>query len=640
MEPAENTTFLKPVTRVVDILANIGGYACSLILVVMALCNTIEPFSRTVLGVGTKWVTEFSMYGLVFVSLLGASYVEKYNAHIRVDVFSSIIPKKLNKLLEVLIYLWSTAFLLFFLKASVGHVRLAYINETISMTILRIPMWIPYSVMLIGILLLLLQFANKLAIKIMELVLINKESNTKNDPISFKGAFTFILILVVIIIGVIMFFQGSGNVRIVGFLMLLFGFLFSGMPVFVALFSIGCLGFFLFNGFDIAGSQLATLTYSSLESFPLCALPLFVFAGGLFSASGMVDNLFSFCEAWLERLPGCLAMATIASCAVFAALSGSSVATAASVGMIAIPAMVKRGYDPGLACGSVIAAGTLGIMIPPSNQFIIYGVLTDTSVGRLFMAGVIPGIFITLIFMLYIYLKCKNDPRYKSKGNVTLREKWQLTKKSALVLIAPLIILGGIYTGIFTPTESAAIAVLYGLFLCFLTKKITFKSLFKILADSSRTATMVLVIIAGASAFGGLVILLQIAQKITAFAVTSDIPNFMIIIAILILTLILGTLVDGIALTMIVVPICFPAIAAMNYDLIWFGVLFCVGVEIGLITPPVGMTLYTVKGISGIDFRTIIRGSIPFMVAMLICLIAIGVFQDLSLWLPSVMMGK
>lgn len=636
----KNQGFIKKSFKAIDSLADIGGLTSAFILLAMALFCVGEPTYRFIFGKGTKWVMEYSMYGLVCVAMLGAAYVEKKDAHICMDAISGDLPERQSKILEVIIYLWTIILLGFFLKASVGLLVFAYTNQTVSITIMRTPMWIPYSFMVIGVALLELQCVKKLIIKfvgLMDLIITNRSSDLKlKKPVS-ENYLKLSIVLGMIIGGFLLLLQGTEVLFIAGFLMFLFGILFSGLPVYLSLFSVGSIGFMLLGGVAVAETQLSTMTYANLESFPLCALPLFIFAGGLFATSGMVNNLFNFCEAMLSRFPGNLAMATIVSCAFFAALSGSSIATAASVGIVAIPIMINKGYDPALACGAVAAAGTLGSMIPPSNQFILYGVITDTSVGKLFMAGIIPGILTALMYMIYVYFKCKGDPRYEVKEGVTWNVRWQLAKKSALVLFAPIVILGGIYSGYFTPTEAAAVAVLYGCFLCIWTKKLTIQNFIGVLTDASRISTMVLVIVAGAGTFGGLVTLLQIAQKITSFVVVSAIPGYAVIIAIIALTLILGALMDGIALTMIVVPICFSTIIAMGYDPIWFGVLFCISMEIGLVTPPVGMTLYAVKGISEVDFKTIVKGVIPFILVMFVVLVVVAIFKDLSLWLPSLM---
>ena len=254
------------------------------------------------------------------------------------------------------------------------------------------------------------------------------------------------------------------------------------------------------------------------------------------------------------------------------------------------------------------------------------------------MAGIIPGIFIAVTFMVYVYLKCKNDPNLlKNEKRYTWKDKFELTKKSFPLLLAPIIILGGIYGGYFTATESAAVAVIYAFVLYIVTGKRTLKDHFHVIKNAAITSTMILLIVAGASTFGSLVTLLQITQKFTEWAVSSSVSGWGIIVLIMIIAIILGMFMDGIALTMIVVPIVFATVLAMGFDPIWFGVLFTLNMEIGLISPPVGMTLYTVKGVSDVDFSTIVKGSLPFLLVLLFCLVVIGLFEPISLWIPSMM---
>lgn len=628
---------IKTTSRLIDKITDTGASLSAITIIFMALSIVIEIFSRLFFGAGSKWVAEYTMYGLVALTFFGAAKVEKEDANIKIDIITSALSSGIQKVLDVIVYILATILLVFLLDGTIKLTVDAYVNGHISTTILRTPLWIPYLFLITGSIIMLLQFFKKLMIKLVHLVRFVKDQNQSSSKnIHYKSLLLLLFILFLIIGGFTIFYL-SGPLQVLGFAMMLFGLLFSGAPIFICFFFIGFVGFFTMNGFQIAEFQLAGLAYNSLESFTLGALPLFIFAGYLFSASGLIDKLFTFCEAWLSRLPGSLAMATIASCAIFSSLSGSSIATAASIGLIAIPAMIKRGYSPALACGSVAAAGTLGSMIPPSNTFIMYSLLTDTSLGELFIAGIIPGVFIALMFMIYVYFRAKSDPNINKTRNVSLREKVTLTKESLPVLLAPVIILGGIYAGIFTPTESAAIAVLYGFILLIIRKNFSFRDLIQTLTSAARTSAMILLIMSGALIFGNLITLLQITQQFTEWAVSSPIPPWGIIVVIMILTLVLGALMDGIALTMIVVPIVFSTVIALGFDPIWFGILFTLNMEIGLVSPPVGITLFTVQGISDIKFGTIVKGAFPFLIVMLICLIIIGLFEPISLWLPSLM---
>lgn len=622
--------------KIIDTLSDFAGGVSALIMIFVAGAVVFEVISRFLFNMPTNWSVEFSIYGVVAVTFLGASYVEKKALHIRVDFIVDRLPAWSKNALELITYLWSVVFMLFFLNSAATLIQGAWSQHRVSMTVLRTPMWIPYSIMLFGMLLLLLQFIKQLFIRIINLIELKNKTQPKGTIL--KSAYFVLPIFILLMITGYFVFSLGGNSRIIGFGIILFTLLLTGTPVFLSLALVGGIGFFILGGHTTAMlMQLPVTAYTGVESFVLAALPLFIFAGGLFAQSGLTGKLFDFCNVWLSRVPGNLAMATIISCAIFSALSGSSVAVAATVGMIAIPAMIERGYDKRIACGSVVAAGTLGSMIPPSNQFIIYGAITDTSVGQLFMAGVLPGIFITIIFLSYLYIRCRKDPRYKAQEGMTWRKRFEVTKSSLPVLIAPLIILGGIYGGIFTPTEAAAVAVLYGFLLCLYTRTIKLKNAYKIFSDAASKSSMILMAIMGAMILGVLVTILQIAPKFTQFVLNSNLPPWGVIVMIMILTLMLGCLMDGIALTLIVVPVTFSAITAMGFDPIWFGVLFCLNMEMGLVTPPVGMTLYTVQGVTGENMEDVFKGAIPFLLLMLGCLTIVGLFESMSTWLPSLM---
>ncbi len=625
--------------KLIDALSGFGGGLSALIMLIVAGFVVAEVLSRFFFNKPTNWSVEYSIYGVVAVSFLGAAYVEKQGLHIRVDFLAERLSAWTKTALELLTYAWSLVFLVFFLNFAFTMVKNAWVLHRVSVTVLRTPMWIPYSIMLLGFFLLFLQFLKQFIIRLMTLRELERNPTVKNGSAFGSPYFVLPLFLVLVCLGYFLFSLG-GNIRIVGFGIMLFTILATGTPVFLSLALVGGIGFFILGGHSTAMLiQLPVVAYTGVESFVLAALPLFIFAGGLFARSGLTGALFDFCNTWLSFLPGNLAMATIVCCAVFAALSGSSVAVAATVGMIAIPAMIERGYDKRLACGAVAAAGTLGSMIPPSNQFILYGAITDTSVGQLFIGGVLPGIFMTLVFMSYIYLRYRKDPKYRSAETVTWHKRLQVTKESLPVLMAPLIILGGIYSGVFTPTEAAAIAVLYGFVLCLFTRTINFRNAFTVFADAASKSAMILMAIVGAMILGVLITIVQIAPKFADFAVNSGLPAWCFIAMVMLLTLVLGCLMDGIALTLIVVPVTFSAVTALGFNPVWFGVLFCLNMEMGLVTPPVGMTLYTVQGVTGQSMEEVFKGAMPFLLLMLACLVVVAVFEPLSLWLPSLMIG-
>lgn len=620
--------------KAIDVLSDAGIVISAAIIIAMSVSIIYEICLRLFIGRGTIWVTECCTLALVAVTFFGAAYVQKRKANINMDLLSSQLKGKMAIFMEGFAYLLTAVFMILFCISAWKMVAAAVNLGQKTNSSIRVPLWIPYVSMFLGALLLVLQLCKDVVKKVNEFIVY--QNDTEKNPVK---NWIMLFVIAALVFGGFAVFQIGGNWRALGFIMILFGMLFTGIPVFSVLLAVGCAGFIMMRNFSVGLAQLGTLTYGGVNSFTLCALPLFIFAGGLFAASGMIGKLFNFCEGALHFLPGNLAIATILTCAVFAALSGSSVATAATVGVIAIPEMIRRGYDPKIACGAVAAAGTLGSMIPPSNQFIIYAVLTDTSVGQLFMGGIVPGILMALLFATYVFLRCRKNEQLKQAAKQHQNSNvGRLFVESLPVLFGPILILGGIYAGVFTPTESAAFAVLYGFFLCFLSKKFSIRNGKDIVLNASKTSVTILLIVGAATTFGGSITLLQIAQKFSQFVLSAGLSKWAVFGSIAVLTLILGCLMDGIALTMIVVPICFAAITSLGFSPVWFGVVFCLLMEIGLVTPPVGMTLYTVKSITPeVNLATVIKGGLPFLGIMVLTVLILCVFQRIVLWLPSIM---
>ncbi len=627
--------------KVISGATDAGGGLAALILLFMASSVFFEIIMRGLFNTPSRWVLEYNTYAVVATGFLGAAYAAKKGKHIVIDVLTSRLSARTRTSLELLTYVWSVAFCLVLSYAVINKMLISLNLSLVGSTILRTPVWIPQIAVVIGTILLTLQLI-KLAIdKGVQMAHSKSTAETGEARLRFvdRPAILLPIVIGLIIVGIFLF--SNEGLSTIGLVILLFTMLATGTPVFLSMGIVGSAGLFLLVGGGLTGQiHTGALIYDSLKSFTLGAVPLFIFAGGLFAMSGLTDKLFDAAKAWLSFLPGNLAMATIASCALFAAISGSSVATAVTIGMIAIPAMISRGYDKGLACGAVAAGGTLGILIPPSINFILYGAITQTSVGQLFMGGIIPGILITLMFMGYVYFKCRKDPRYKTTEVGSWNTRFETLKGSWLVLLAPVIILGGIYSGIFTPTEAAAVAVFYGIILCIITGRLRWQNLVALLRDATNTSTMVLMIVGASYIFGGVVTLLMIPQAFTELAVTSALPNWGIIGSINLTLILMGTILEGLSIIVITLPILFPAVMALGYSAIWFGVMFCINMELALITPPVGLNLYVVHGISGVKFETVARGIIPFAILLAVALLLVALFEPLSTWLPSMMFSR
>lgn len=422
---------------------------------------------------------------------------------------------------------------------------------------------------------------------------------------------------------------------ILGFTALLLLLLVMGLPVAFSLGMAGVAGMLLFMGGDGALAQLPIIGYKSLDDFVLTAVPLYILMSQILLTGKVGNDLFELANKWLRHLPGGLGIATVMACAVFAAITGSSVACAVTIGAIAIPEMLARGYERSLVLGAVAAGGTLGILIPPSIPMILYGAITDESIGKLFMSGVVPGAILTVLFIMIVVYRSRNLPR---EAAASWDERVRALKKSFWGLLLPVIVVGGIYTGIFTPTEAAGIGTVYSLIITFgIYRTLSLKDMPEILEDTIKTTCMIFAIMIGASLFGFVLTILDAPQALTNFVVDMQTNRWVIFVAINILLLFLGCILESVSIIFITLPILFPLIVRLGFDPIWFNVVMLINLELALITPPVGMNLFVLQGISSDSKMTqIIKGVIPFGVVMALEILLLCFFPEIATWLPSV----
>ena len=421
---------------------------------------------------------------------------------------------------------------------------------------------------------------------------------------------------------------------IFGFLALLFVLLLAGMPVAFSLLITGMTGMYLLLGGANAFSQIPLIAYKSLDDFVLSAIPLYVLMSHVLLAGRVGSDLYEVASKWFRHWPGGLGIATIMACALFAAISGSSVATAVTIGAVAIPEMAARGYDRKLVLGTVAAGGTLGILIPPSIPMILYGSITNESVGELFMSGVVPGVVLTVLFILLMMFRARHMPRQEA---ATWDERWEVLRRSSWGIFLPVLVVGGIYTGAFTPTEAAAVGTVYSLFITFVIyKTLRFADLSGILRAPVNTSTMIFAIIIGAILFGHVLTILQIPQQMTEWVAAMDVNRWIIMLGINILLLFLGCILETVSIILITLPILYPLIIKLGFDPIWFNVVLVVNMELALITPPVGMNLFVIQGLSADNkMKDIVAGVLPFGIIMALFVVLLCFVPELATWLPQ-----
>lgn len=422
---------------------------------------------------------------------------------------------------------------------------------------------------------------------------------------------------------------------LLGFTILLLVLLALGLPVAFSLGMGGVAGMLAFMGGEGALAQLPIIGYKSLDDFVLTAVPMYILMSQILLSGKVGNNLFELANKWLRHLPGGLGIATVMACAIFAAITGSSVACAVTIGAIAIPEMLKRGYDRSLVLGCVAAGGTLGILIPPSIPMILYGAITDESIGKLFMSGVVPGVMMTLMFMIIVVYRSRTLERETA---ASWSERLEALRKTFWGLLLPVIVVGGIYTGVFTPTEAAGIGTVYSLFITFVVyRTLGFKDLPEILSATIKTTCMIFAIMIGASLFGFVLTILDAPQALTTYVVGMNASRWLVFVAINILLLFLGCILESVSIIFITLPILFPLVMQLGFDPIWFNVVMLLNLELALITPPVGMNLFVLQGISPDSKMTqIIKGVIPFGAAMALEILILCFFPELATWLPSV----
>ena len=421
----------------------------------------------------------------------------------------------------------------------------------------------------------------------------------------------------------------------------LFLFIILRVPIGAALAVVGFGGIFFLSGAGAALGVLATSVYSSLSSYTLSVVPLFVVMGFFAYYTGLSNDVYRAANLWFGWLRGGMAMGTVVACAGFAACSGSSVATGATMTTIAVPEMRRYDYDDRLITGCLAAGGTIGILIPPSICFVIYGIVAEQSIGKLFIAGIIPGILEAAFYLATIYIICLINPKLAPKSSIT---NVPIKKKmAALVHVWPItllfiLVIGGIYGGIFTPTEAGGIGAFGAFILMILKGKCSRDTLLKALLETGRTTAMVFFIFIGAIIFGYLLAMSQLPMQVASWIAPLPLNRYVLLFFILLLFMVLGCMMDTLAIIMLVVPIIFPTIMKLGFDPIWFGVIIVKVSEIGLITPPVGLNVYVVKAAApDVPLTTIFKGVLPFLIADIINTILLIVFPQLSIFLPNLM---
>jgi C4-dicarboxylate transporter DctM subunit len=414
--------------------------------------------------------------------------------------------------------------------------------------------------------------------------------------------------------------------------------LFFRMWIGLAMALVGSLGILYLQGFKQAFGVVGTVPYETVAYYPMAALPLFVLMGVIVGNTSMGEDLYAAAYKWIGMLRGGLASATVLACAVFAAITGSSATGTVLMGKVALPQMRRYKYDDALASGCIASAGTMGILIPPSMGLILYGLLTEQSVGKLFIAGFLPGLLLTILLILAIIITTSFRPEAGPAGpKMAFKVKVASLKRTWHVVLLFLLVLGGIYGGIFTPTEAGAIGAFGAFVIVAITGQLTRQVFLDILKEAGWTSAMIFLIIIGAFIFMKFLGISKLPFALVEILEQLQVSKYVIFAGIILLYIILGMFLEVYSAVTFTIPIIYPVIIALGFDPIWFGVIFVLVIEMGLITPPVGMNAFILGGMTGIPLHTIFRGIVPFLLAMLVCIFLLTIFPEIALFLVRTM---
>jgi len=663
------------VIRALEYLVQAGGVLAAMALLAMAVIMCFEIGSRSLFNAPTSWATEISTYLLVAVVFLGLGAAQSNNSHVQVELWVDRLSREARRKVELICQWCGLFFILVCVWQMASFNAREFVNDTRDWGLLSTPQWIPELSVSVGLLIYVLSLLIDIyrlrppaksilrwALPVLLVALAGlliylgplmvPVSDGRMDWGTIAIGIFMVLgmllwsgprtaLYVVILIGALTFFFWLARgqpLPVVGTLLvaaMMFLLLF-GVRIAIALGFVGMLGvYFLLSRPQL--SLLAERAWSSTNTFTLSAVPMFIFMGGLLLKSGVISGMFDSLVRWFGRMPGGLAHASAGASAVFAAVSGSSIATAATLGKVSCPEMIRRGYSPRLTYGVTGAGATLGILIPPSIPMIIYGTTVGASVTHLFMGGMLPGLLLMFMFMLtaFIWAVTMRGSAPIARA-YTMKEKLVGSKGMLPFALIIFLVLGSMYAGIATPTEAAAMGALSAYILCFIRRQIDIQSLFGIALDTARITAMLLLIVVGASIFSWVFDYIRLPREVVALISNARLDPWIVMAAMTLAYLVLGMFIESIAMMLMTLPITYPIAMAMGLDPIWFGIFLVLMIEIGLITPPLGMVLFVLRSMSEkVRFVDIVYGVLPFFFVMLVFLVILYVFPQIVTWLPQ-----
>ena len=618
------------VGSIIDRVSWIANLIASVLILFVALSVCYDSGMRYLFNAPTDWVMAVSMLAFTWFPFLSSAYGIRTDRHISCDVFISRAPIHTRELLGVATDLTT---LLYLVSLGVyGYYEFvdAYNLGAMSSGTVRHPLWIVRIVFPVSMLLCVLQLLRKVGLRITVL----RGAWPRLTAAENRSAKLALVLYFLNLAAAVWLFRINMPTGIVALTLTI---LLWGVPIAFGLGTVGLFGLFFFHGSLDGLYTIPIVAEKTVSHFVLLAIPLFTLGGVILGRSGLGERIYDLSAKWLSWLPGGLGVATCITGGILAAMIGSSTAVTAIVTLVAMKPLLDRGYSKNMVIGTVTGT-SLGLIIPPSIGFIVYGFLTDTSVGALFMAGFIPGAMLVAMFSLYVIVTCKITGKYE-KMHFTWPQRLRSLKSSILILLGPVFVLGSIYSGLATPTEAGAILVIYSILCTIIYRQMTIKNFVDCLMESSAISTMILMIMIGALTMANVVTLLQVPSNLAELIANAQLSKFTFIVILIVFYMILGMFLDGGSITVLTVPVIAPMLPVLGIDTVVFGVVLMMLIETALLTPPVGLNLFTVKGIIDAPLITIIKSTLPFVAILLFGTILCLVFPKLSLWLPSLLMN-
>ncbi|MBW2063488.1 MAG: TRAP transporter large permease subunit [Deltaproteobacteria bacterium] len=620
-------TVTNPLTRYVN-------EAGIFFLAMMMLVTTVDVFSRFLFNLPVTGSIEITGFLLVATIMLGIPYAAAKKQHVTIDIVTSKLSERSNLVLNSITLLVGLILFSVIVWRSVEYAFLMHKMNRVT-AVLRIPITAFVLIVAFGFgLTFFVDFAH---------LLHNIAAGIKTRKQAFLWVFVGLIIGGSVYLSATWLRYLPWRVDLVtagllGMALLFIAFL-AGLPVFTSLIFVGFLGMCYLRGTSAGLSIMGSSPYNTVSHYTFSVIPLFVLMGEFCFFSGLGKDLYDMAYKWVGTLPGGLAMGTVVACGGFAAVCGDSMATAVTMGTVALPEMKRYKYNPRLAVGCVAAGGTLGVLIPPSLAFILYALLTDQSIATLFIAGIVPGILLISLFILSIFLRARRDPALGPPGlRTSMKEKIHSLKGVWATLILFAIVIGGMYVGVFTPTEGGGIGAFGALAIGLARRRLNRESIISSLLEAGKISAVCVGILLGAQVFGYFLAASKLPIELAGLVTKMEVPAPLILITILVIYLFLGCLMPAIPMLILTVPIFYPVAMALGYDPIWFGVIMVLMFEMAVITPPMGINVLALQTMTrDVSLAEMFRGIVPFLAVMIVCVGILIVFPDIVLLLPNLL---